>query len=50
MCAGVFFYLVTNEIMNLFLMLEITSILLILMDQVIYEPIDNFLMWRYERK
>jgi hypothetical protein len=48
MCDGVFLYLVNNEIMNLSLLLEITTILLILIDQVIYEPVDNFLMWRYE--
>jgi hypothetical protein len=48
MRVGVFLYLVTNEIMNLSLMLEITTILLILMDQNIYELVDNLLMWKYE--
>ncbi len=50
MRVGVFLYLVTNEIMNLSLMLEITTILLILMDQNIYELVDNLLMWKYEWK
>jgi hypothetical protein len=31
-------------------MLEITTILLILMDQNIYELVDNLLMWKYEWK